>query len=70
HGHQQGAEWLHEVFERSAQRYPDLCALSVPESGEMLTYAELEHRANRMAAAIGRYVNSPEQIVAVSLPQD
>ena len=70
HGHQQGAEWLHEVFERSAQRYPDLCALSVPESGEMLTYAELERRANRMAAAIGRYVNSPEQVVAVSLRQD
>ena len=70
HGHQRGAQWLHEVFERSARRYPDLCALSVPESGEVLTYAELERRANRMAAAIGRYVDSAEQVVAVSLPQD
>ena len=70
HGHQQGAQWLHEVFERSARSYPNLCALSVPESGEILTYAELERRANRMAAAIGRYVDSSEQVVAVSLPQD
>ena len=35
HRHQEGARWLHEIFERSAAQYPELTALSVPETGRL-----------------------------------
>jgi non-ribosomal peptide synthetase component F len=47
HHHQEGARWLHEIFERSAAQYPELTAVSVPETGDSLTYAELDQLANR-----------------------
>ena len=70
HRHQQGARWLHEVFERSAAQYPEFTALSVPETGESLTYAELDQLANQLAAVIGDAVSEVDQVVAVRLPQD
>ena len=70
HRHQQGAQWLHEIFERSAAQFPALTALSVPETGESLTYAELDQLANQLAAVIGDAVSEADQIVAVRLPQD
>ena len=70
HLHQHGARWLHEIFERSAAQFPELTALSVPETGESLTYAELDQLANQLAAVIGDSVSQADQIVAVSLPQN
>ena len=70
HRHQQGARWLHEVFERSAAQFPALTALSVPETGESLTFAELDELANQFAAVIGDAVSEADQVVAVRLPQD
>jgi non-ribosomal peptide synthetase-like protein len=70
HRHQQGARWLHEVFERSAAQYPELTALSVPETGESLTYAALDQLANQLAAVIGGAISEADQVVAVRLPQD
>jgi len=70
HRHQQGARWLHEIFERSAAQYPELTALSVPETGESLTYAELDQLANQLASVIGNTVSEADQVVAVRLPQN
>lgn len=70
HRHQQGARWLHEIFERSAAQYPELTALSVPETGESLTYAALDQLANQLAAVIGGAISEADQVVAVRLPQD
>ena len=70
HRHQQGARWLHEIFERSAAQFPALTALSVPETGVSLTYAELDQLANQLAAVIGDAISEPDQVVAVRLPQD
>jgi amino acid adenylation domain-containing protein len=70
HRHQQGARWLHELFERSAAQFPSLTALSVPETGESLTYAKLDELANQFAAVIGDAVSKADQVVAVRLPQD
>ena len=70
HRHQHGARWLHEIFERSAARYPELIALSVPEAEASLTYAELDRLANQLASVIGKAVFEPDQVVAVRLPQD
>ena len=70
HRHQHGARWLHEIFERTAAQYPELTALSAPEAGESLTYAELDHLANQLASVIGDAVFEPNQVVAVRLPQD
>ena len=70
HRHQHGARWLHEIFERSAARYPELIALSVPEAEASLTYAELDRLANQLASVIGEAVFEPDQVVAVRLPQD
>ena len=70
HRHQQGARWLHEVFERSAAKFPALTAISVPETGESLTYGELDQLANQLALVISDAVSEADQIVAVRLSQD
>ncbi|NDH41748.1 MAG: hypothetical protein EBY45_15320, partial [Gammaproteobacteria bacterium] len=70
HRHQHGARWLHEVFERSAAQFPELTALSVPETGESLTYAALDQLANQLASVISEAVSEADQVVAVCLPQD
>ena len=43
--HQKGIRWLTEVFSRSAERFPHLPALQIPHTGESLTFAELDARA-------------------------
>ena len=47
-----------------------MTALSVPETGESLTYAELDQLANQLAAVISDAVSEADQVVAVRLPQD
>ena len=70
HHHQQGARRLHELFERSAKRFPHLPALSVPEQGDTLTYAELNQQADTLAATLESLVTGPEPVIAVCLNQD
>jgi len=70
HHHQMGARWLHDIFERSAARFPDLTALTVPESGESLSYAELDARANHFAGHLRHHLSGSNQVVAVHLRQD
>ena len=50
--HQAGAQWLTDLFGRSARKFPDLTALQVPHTGESLTFAELDARASNIAANI------------------
>ena len=68
--HQKGIRWLSEVFSRSARKFPDLTALQIPHTGESLTFAELDAQAERVAAALAGYLNGPDQVVAVAMPQD
>ncbi len=68
--HQRGVQYLQEIFERSARRYPNYPALTVPATGEQLSYRELDHRANRIANALSPYVTGPNQIVGVWIKQD
>jgi non-ribosomal peptide synthetase-like protein len=68
--HQQGVRWLTEVFSRSAARFPQLTALQIPHTGESLTFAELDARAERVAAALSRFLTGPDQVVAVAIAQD
>lgn len=68
--HQKGARWLHEIFERSAEKYPGHTALQIPHTGESLTYGELNARAETIADALSRFVTGPEQVVAVAMAQD
>ena len=70
HSHQGDVRWLHEIFERSAQRYPNFPALSVPVTGETLTFVELNRRANSIARGLSRYINCEDQVVAVYMKQD
>ena len=70
HEHQRGARWLHEIFERSAARFPNLPAISVPERGTSLSYRELNQLADTLATSIRTYLTQPDQIVAVRLTQD
>lgn len=62
--------WLHEVFERAANVLPDYPALSVPQSGERLSYSQLNRRAEAIAAALMRYLDGPDQVVGVAIAQD
>lgn len=68
--HQRGVRWLSEIFSRSAARFHDHVALQIPHTGESLTYAELDARAEHIAAAVSRYLDGPDQVVAVAMSQD
>jgi non-ribosomal peptide synthetase-like protein len=68
--HQKGIQWLTEVFSRSAQRFPNFPALQIPHTGESLTYAELDARAEKIAAALSPFLTGPDQVVAVAMSQD
>jgi len=68
--HQKGIRWLTEVFSRSAEKFPHLTALQIPYTGESLTFAELDARAENVAAALSTYLTGPDQVVAVAMSQD
>jgi len=68
--HQKGVRWLTEVFSRSAEKFPDLTALQIPHTGESLTFAELDARAQSVAAALSCFLTGPDQVVAVAMTQD
>jgi non-ribosomal peptide synthetase-like protein len=68
--HQRGVRWLTEIFSRSATRYPDHTALQIPHTGESLTFAELDARAEAVAAALSPLLTGPDQVVAVAMEQD
>ena len=68
--HQEGAQWLTEIFSRSAKRFPDHTALQIPHTGESLTFAELDARAEDVAAALSPFLNGPDQVVVVAMAQD
>jgi len=68
--HQNGARWLTDIFSRSAQKFPDLTALQIPHTGESLTFAELDTRAENIATALSSFLTGPDQVVAVAMSQD
>ena len=68
--HQKGIRWLTEVFSRSALKYPDYTALQIPHTGESLTFAELDERAENIASALSPFLTGPDQVVAVAMSQD
>ncbi|MFC1796763.1 AMP-binding protein, partial [Pseudomonadota bacterium] len=68
--HQAGSQWLSEVFSRTVRKYPDFTALQIPHTGESLTFAELDERAENIAAALARFLTGPDQVVAVAMSQD
>ena len=68
--HQRGTRWLTEVFSRSTERFPDLPALHIPHTSETLTFAELDARANSVAAAVAPFLTGPDQVIAVVMSQD
>ena len=68
--HQKGVEWLTDVFGRTAEKYPNHTALQIPHTGESLTFAELDSRAETIAAALSPFLTGPDQVVAVAMSQD
>ena len=68
--HQKGIKWLTDVFSRSAKKFPHLTALQIPHTGESLTFAELDARAETVAAALSSFLTGPDQVVAVAMSQD
>src|SRR6185369_15589175 len=68
--HQKGVRWLTEVFSRSAEKFPHLTALQIPHTGESLSFAELDARAESVAAALSAFLTGPDQVVAVAMSQD
>ena len=68
--HQEGVRWLTEVFDRSADKYPNLPALQIPHTGDTLTFAELGAGAEHVASALSAFVTGPDQVVAVAMSQD
>ena len=68
--HQKGIRWLTEVFSRSAEKFPHLTALQIPHTGESLSFAELDARAESVAVALSAFLTGPDQVVAVAISQD
>jgi len=68
--HQKGVQWLTDVFSRTARKFPKHTALQVPHTGESLTYAELDARAEEIASTLSPYLTGPDQVVAVAMSQD
>jgi non-ribosomal peptide synthetase-like protein len=44
--------------------------LQIPQTGESLTFAELDARAENVAAALSPFLTGPDQVVAVAMAQD
>jgi hypothetical protein len=53
--HQKGIRWLTEVFSRIADKFPHLTALQIPHTGESVSFAELDARAESVAAALSPF---------------
>ncbi|MCZ7471830.1 thioester reductase domain-containing protein [Agrobacterium sp. O3.4] len=66
-----GPHYFHELFEAHVARAPDAVALIMPcaETDGILTYGELNARANRLARLLQRKGVTPETVVAISLPR-
>src|SRR5262249_61029230 len=47
-----------------------LTALQIPHTGESLTFAELDARAEQVAAALSPFLTGPDQVVAVAMAQN
>ncbi|WP_212822555.1 non-ribosomal peptide synthetase [Catellatospora sp. TT07R-123] len=63
-----GVDLIHQAFEAQVRRTPDRPAV-VTGTGE-LTYAELDHRANRLARLLRRHGAGPGTAVGVCLTRD
>jgi len=44
--------------------------LQIPHTGESLSFAELDARAESVAAALSAFLTGPDQVVAVAMSQD
>lgn len=60
---------LHRMFEDWVARTPDSPAVRTAHQADTLTYAELNARADRLAAALREHGTGPESIVAIALPR-
>ncbi|MFW6012445.1 MAG: amino acid adenylation domain-containing protein, partial [bacterium] len=59
------ADTIHGLFERQARAVPDRTALVWDEN--RISYAALEHRAERIAGALRRYGAGPGSVVGIAL---
>ncbi|NDK88465.1 amino acid adenylation domain-containing protein [Gordonia desulfuricans] len=64
---QQPVRLLRDILADSARRHPD--AVAVRADGTTLTYRELAHRADRVAAELIRRGAGPESFVALAVPR-
>ncbi len=60
-------EMLHQIFEQSADRFPD--NIAVEDTGITLTYLEVEQKANQLAHYLSEMGVGPDQKVAIMLPR-
>ncbi|GAB3699269.1 hypothetical protein GCM10028793_24550 [Nocardiopsis oceani] len=58
---------VHEQVAEAALRWPD--EIAVRAGGDEITYAELQDRADRLAAHLRAHGAGPEHVVAVALPR-
>src|SRR5438874_12109283 len=60
-------ECIHQLFETQVAQTPEVPALVV--KGEMLSYAQLNQRANQLAHRLRRLGVGPEVLVGLCLPR-
>lgn len=66
-----GPQYFHELFEAHVARAPQAAALIMPQADadDIMTYGELNARANRLARLLRRKGVTAETVVAISLPR-
>ena len=73
--HQKDAAWVHELFERTVDRFPTRTALVMAGSGPdrdvlTLTYCEMERCANRVAHSLACHISAPNKVVVVAMARE
>jgi non-ribosomal peptide synthetase component F len=69
--HQEGVKFVHEIFERSCDTFPNSMALKIAgKFGDSVTYQELDERANQIAWSLEDHVFAKDDVVAVLLDRE
>ena len=69
--HQQGVEFVHQIFERSCDRFPNSPALKIAgQLGVCMTYQKLDERANQIAWSLEDHVFAKDTVIAVLLDRE
>ena len=67
YSHQQGVLFVHELFERTSDQFPNYPALKLAGTGIEMSYQDLDGLANQVSGALAAHITERDQCVGVVL---